>query len=74
MVSTDYADDLEDRIRQLEAIVTGNMERIMELETALLSIVASPHAEDCQECAIGQTVAWQGAKRTLYSKPLHRRG
>ena len=60
-LSTDPAIDRRD--------VPARVWRVMaDMERALHAILDSEFAEDCQECAIGQTEAWKQAKALLGRK------
>lgn len=42
--------------------------RIEALESALAALLKHDYAESCQECAIGQSAAWQAARRLVEGK------
>lgn len=50
--------------RALDEITSLTAERDA-LASHLRAILATPHADDCQECGIGQSDAWQAARNAV---------
>ncbi len=58
-------DTIPDRYRDCVSPIGAAQSYIADLEMALQGILDHDDAEECQECAIGQSDAWKHAKQVL---------